>query len=70
MGCGLLAGGAFVAFPTCPIPEGDRPVKLTDMSTAKIGLDRHAKTRALARLEKMRLVSIDRQGNEAKKGLS
>lgn len=40
--------------------EGRRPVRLTNKLAQEIGLDRYAKTRALARLERAGLVSVTR----------
>jgi hypothetical protein len=45
--------------------EGRKPVRLTNLLAAEIGLDRHAKARALAQLRRAGLVSITQQGFEA-----
>jgi hypothetical protein len=44
--------------------EGCKSVRLTNEMAAEIGLDRHAKARALARLKKAGLVSVMHLGNE------
>ena len=40
-------------------------VRLTNSKAAEIGLDRHAKSRALAQLRQAGLVSVVQQGSEA-----
>ena len=44
--------------------EGRKSVRLTNEMAAEIGLDRHAKARALARLKKAGLVSVPPTGHE------
>jgi hypothetical protein len=45
--------------------EGCKPVRLTNAMVGEIGLDRHAKARALAQLKRAGLVSMVQTGNEA-----
>jgi hypothetical protein len=44
---------------------GRNSVRLTNPKVAEIGLDRHAKSRALAQLRRAGLVSVVQQGSEA-----
>lgn len=45
--------------------SGRNSVRLTNQKAAEIGLDRHGKSRALARLQSAGLVSVIQQGLEA-----